>query len=66
MPKQQVINFKYAKPEVDIWAIAACSYYMLTGAFPRNFTGDPFLAVLQTNAVPIRDRDALMIRYLAC
>ncbi len=25
------------KPEVDIWATAACLYFMLTGAFPRNF-----------------------------
>ncbi|KAB8330985.1 protein kinase [Scytonema tolypothrichoides VB-61278] len=57
MPRQQVINFKYAKPEVDIWATAASLYFMLTGAYPRNFVGsDPFLAVLQTNAVPIRDR----------
>lgn len=65
MPRQQVINFKYAKPEVDIWATAACLYFMLTGAFPRNFVGDPFLAVLQTNAVPIRERDASIPKQLA-
>ncbi|RCJ14555.1 hypothetical protein A6S26_10590 [Nostoc sp. ATCC 43529] len=65
MPRQQVINFKYAKPEVDIWATAACLYFMLTGAFPRNFVGDPFLAVLQTNAVPIRKRDASIPKKLA-
>ncbi|QLE53066.1 FHA domain-containing protein (plasmid) [Nostoc sp. C057] len=65
MPRQQVINFKYAKPEVDIWATVACLYFMLTGAFPRNFVGDPFLAVLQTNAVPIRERDASIPKQLA-
>ncbi|MDZ8023972.1 MAG: protein kinase [Nostoc sp. DedQUE11] len=65
MPRQQVINFKYAKPEVDIWATAACLYFMLTGAFPRNFVGDPFLAVLQTNAVPIRKRDPSIPKKLA-
>ncbi|MBR8840456.1 MAG: protein kinase [Stigonema ocellatum SAG 48.90 = DSM 106950] len=65
MPRQQVINFKYAKPEVDIWATAACLYFMLTGAYPRNFVGDPFLAVLQTNAIPIRDRDASIPKKLA-
>lgn len=65
MPRQQVINFKYAKPEVDIWATAASLYYMLTGTFPRNFVGDPFLAVLQTNAVPIRDRTPSIPKQLA-
>jgi serine/threonine protein kinase len=58
MPRQQVIDFKYAKPEVDIWATAASLYYMLTGNFPRDFIGkDPLLAVLQTDPVPIRQRD---------
>lgn len=66
MPRQQVINFKYAKPEVDVWAAAACLYYMLTGAFPRNFHNtDPFLAVLQTDAVPIRQRDPAISLKLA-
>ncbi|HCF28113.1 MAG TPA: serine/threonine protein kinase [Cyanobacteria bacterium UBA11049] len=66
MPRQQVLNFKYAQPDVDIWATAACLYYMLTGTFPRNFTsGDPFLVVLQTDAVPIRQRDAAIPKPLA-
>jgi serine/threonine protein kinase len=66
MPRQQVINFKYAKPEVDVWAMAACLYYMLTARLPRDFTGnDPFLVVLQTNPVPILQRDALIPKPLA-
>lgn len=66
MPRQQVINFKYAKPEVDVWALAASFYYMLTCTYPRNFTGqDPFLVVLQTNAVPILQRNAAIPRRLA-
>jgi pSer/pThr/pTyr-binding forkhead associated (FHA) protein len=66
MPRQQVINFKYAKPEVDIWATAACLYFMLVGAFPRNFgSTDPFLAVLQADAVPIRQRDPAIPQRLA-
>ena len=32
MPRQQVINFKYAKPEVDVWAMAASLYYLLAGS----------------------------------
>ena len=58
MPRQQVVNFKYAKPEVDVWAAAACLYNMLTGAFPRNFPAgrDPWLVVLQDPVVPIEQR----------
>jgi len=41
MCRQQVLDFKHALPEVDVWASAACLYNMLTGDFPRNFVGDP-------------------------
>ena len=58
MPRQQVINFKYARPEVDVWAAAASLYYLLTGSPPRDFPPgmDWWIAVLQTDAVPIRRR----------
>lgn len=66
MPRQQVIDFKYAKPEVDVWATAATLYTMLTGTYPRDFSGkDPLLALLQTNAVPIRQRDSSIPKRLA-
>jgi len=66
MPRQQVINFKYAKPEVDVWAAAASFYNMLTGTYPRNFVGaDPLVAVLQTSAIPIRQREASIPQRLA-
>ena len=66
MSRQQVIDFKYAKPEVDVWAAAACLYAMLTGCLPRNLEGqDPFLAVLQSDAVPIRDRTSTIPKPLA-
>ncbi len=59
MPRQQVINFKYSTPDVDVWAVAASLYNMLTGAFPRNFTSkkDPFRVILEEKPVPIRWRD---------
>lgn len=66
MPRQQLLNFKYVQPEVDIWATAACLYNMLTGTYPRDFTGnDPFLVVLQNDPVPIRQRDASIPHNLA-
>lgn len=59
MPRQQIVNFKYSRPEVDVWATAASLYHMLTGTFPRNFEnqGDPWRIVLETSAIPIRKRN---------
>jgi serine/threonine protein kinase len=59
MPRQQVINFKYAKPEVDVWAAAASLYNMLTGQYPRDFPRgeDPWRIPLDQPTVPIRKRD---------
>ncbi len=66
MPRQQVLDYKYAQPEVDVWAAAACLYVMLTGYSPRNFVGlDPFRAVLDNDAVPIRDRTSSIPQPLA-
>jgi serine/threonine-protein kinase len=58
MPRQQVIDFKCARPEVDVWAMAASLYHMLTGAVPRDFSSgrDPWLVVLESPPVPIRRR----------
>jgi hypothetical protein len=66
MPRQQVLDFKYAQPEVDIWATAATLYFMLTGNIPRNLQGqDPFIAVLTTQPIPIRKRNASVPKPLA-
>jgi eukaryotic-like serine/threonine-protein kinase len=68
MSRPQLINFKYAKPEVDIWAAAACFYYMLTYTHPRDFTDpskDPFRLVLETSAVPIRQRNSSIPKPVA-
>ncbi len=59
MPRQQAINFKYAKPEVDVWAAAATYYNMLTGKFPKNFRrGKNVWEIIVTeSAVPILKRN---------
>ena len=59
MPVQQLANFKYSKPDVDVWAIAATLYNMLTGAFPKNFRQgvDPYMVIIKELAVPIRERN---------
>jgi eukaryotic-like serine/threonine-protein kinase len=66
MSRQQVLDFKYAKPDVDVWAVAATLYCMLTLECPRNFEGvEPMLAILNSQPVPIRERDPSIPKYLA-
>ena len=65
MCRQQVLDFKHALPEVDVWASAACLYNMLTGDFPRDFIGDPWNCILRNNPVPIRQRDSSIPENLA-
>ena len=66
VPRQQLLDFKYVQPEVDVWAAAACLYNILTGTCPRDLTGeDTFLAVLENDPVPIRQRDASIPKKLA-
>jgi hypothetical protein len=65
IPRQQVLKFKESKPDVDVWASAACLYNMLTGYFPRNFTKDPFMDVLENDPVPILQRNGNISKKLA-
>ncbi len=67
MPRQQIINYRYAKPDVDVWAAAACYYYLLTGFFPKNFTGkkDMCAVVLTEPHVPVLIRNPKIHRRLA-
>lgn len=37
MSRWQAVNYKYAGPEVDVWAAAATLYYLLTGMPARDF-----------------------------
>ncbi|MGH3940907.1 MAG: serine/threonine-protein kinase [Pseudonocardiaceae bacterium] len=58
MARPQLINYKFAGPEVDVWAVAACLYWMLTGATPRDFPvgKDPVAVALREPSVRIRER----------
>ncbi|MBD2139460.1 FHA domain-containing protein [Anabaena sp. FACHB-1237] len=49
MCRQQLIDYKRALPEVDVWAAAASLYCMLTGDVPRDFVGDPFSCILKND-----------------
>jgi serine/threonine protein kinase len=67
MPRQQVINFKRAGPEVDVWAAAASLYKLLTGDYPRDFPDkeDPWRVVLNVAPKPILERRADLPANLA-
>jgi serine/threonine-protein kinase len=67
MARQQVTDYRNARPEVDVWATAATLYYLLTLQYPRNFNTsmDKWQVVLRTNAIPIRQRDASVPGRLA-
>ena len=55
IPKQQFLNFKYVKPEVDVWAAAATFFYMLTGKPPRRFSPKEDIAKLfEEHPIPVR------------
>lgn len=58
VPRTQLAGYRDARPEVDVWATAACLYWMLTGATPRDFPPgtDPVLVALRTPVVPVRER----------
>jgi serine/threonine protein kinase len=67
MCRQQVIGYKTAGPEVDVWAAAASLYAMLTGHAPRDFPSgkDPGLVVLEDPPVPVRHRNPAVPARLA-
>jgi serine/threonine protein kinase len=67
MSKEQLANYKYARPDVDIWSLAACLYNMITGFYPRDFSRaqDEFVTVEEKEPIPIRQRDPTIPGRLA-
>ena len=56
MPRQQAMNFKYAGPEVDVWAAAASLFKLITGEYPRFFPQgqDPWQVVMNERPRPLK------------
>ena len=56
MCRQQLINYKYARPEVDVWSSAAVMFYLLTLKLPRSPGKEHFLPMhmLDMDPAPIR------------
>jgi eukaryotic-like serine/threonine-protein kinase len=59
MCRRQQLVFSEADPAGDIWAAAACLYYMLTGEYPRDFSKSilPDVVVTKEDAIPILERN---------
>lgn len=66
MPPEQIINFKYVKPVSDVFSMGATMYFLLTGAFPFEFTAkrDPMDVILNDEAVPIGQRSQNLSKAL--
>jgi eukaryotic-like serine/threonine-protein kinase len=59
LSRRQLKYYRDSKPEVDIWAAAACLYYMLSGSSPRNFSDNisAKTIVLEQPAIAIQQRN---------
>ena len=66
IPKQQYLNYKYVKPEVDVWATAATLYYMLTGKTPRDFSDPTDLnGIFERAPIPISEYNPYIPQEIA-
>src|SRR5262249_50708520 len=67
MPRPLAFDIKSAKPEIEVWAMAATLYRMLVGVPPRDFPPGklPWLVVTGTKPVPIRKRNPWVPKKLA-
>lgn len=66
-PRERVTRFRKVLQASDVWSMAACAYYLLTGYAPRDISpgDDGICSVLEVDAVPIRKRLPTLPRPLA-
>jgi hypothetical protein len=59
MPKEQLTDFKHARPGSDVFSAGASLYFLLTGRPVYHFRPDvdPLMTVLAGDIVPLRQRD---------
>ena len=52
-PRQQLLDARHPHPAWDVWAAAACLYYLLSGRFPREFSGNRWRCLAENKPIPI-------------
>lgn len=72
MAPEQITNYRFVRPQADIYSTGIVFYYLLTGKFPYEFPTpldvlmdfigkkkkkDPIAIILEDEPIPIRDRD---------
>jgi eukaryotic-like serine/threonine-protein kinase len=59
MAREQLTSFREVRPTSDVWSMAATIYYLLTGAYARDFDShsDPLAVILGGRRIPVRERD---------
>src|SRR5262249_60863774 len=59
MAREQLTSFREVRPTSDVWSMAATIYYLLTGAYARDFDSqdDSLAVILRGGRVPVRQRD---------
>ncbi|HEY4308481.1 MAG TPA: protein kinase [Pirellulales bacterium] len=67
MPREQITEFRYARPVSDLWSMAATFYNLITGHYPLDFpaTSDPMRIILNDEPIPIRERDSTIPAQIA-
>ncbi len=66
-PRERLTRFRKVLPASDVWSMAACAYYLLTGSTPREAVSgdDPVCRLLESDAVPIAERPGDVPKPLA-
>ena len=80
IPPEQITNYKYVKPPVDVYAVGVSLYWMLTGRYSVDFSSPsdgspqsgstgkprhPLEIVLEEQAIPVLKRKAGLPKSLA-
>lgn len=67
MARDQLVDFKFARPVTDIWSVAATFYNVLTGKYPREWPAgkDPIDVIMEDAIRPIEYWETEMPPQLA-
>ncbi|MEW5723470.1 MAG: protein kinase [Thermodesulfobacteriota bacterium] len=71
IPPEQITNYKFVKPPVDVYAVGVSLYFMLTGRFSVDFEGvdggkrHPLEVILEDPPIPLLERRPHLSKTLA-